>query len=119
MNNWGPDVWRLGIEIVHSIALLALWIYAVMTRRSKDNEERLEQIDADVGAINLHLVRLEGRIDAVPDHDDLEKLHTRISEVKNQVGAVGAEVSGTAASVRAIERNLELLNRSLVGKGNG
>lgn len=116
--NWGAAEWRLVLDVLNAGALLALWVYAVMTRRSKDNEGRLGAIDRDIKRIDLDLVGLRTKLDAVPDHDDLEKLHARISDVRKQVDVIGREVSSTAATVAAIDRNVALLNRTLVG-GNG
>jgi len=115
---WTPDQWRLALDVVNGGALLALWIYAVLTRRSKVNEDRLGTIDKDIRRIDIDLVGMKQKLDDAPNHDDLEKLHTRISEVKNSVSQIGREVSGTAATVNAIDRNMVLLNRKLLGDGD-
>lgn len=75
------------------------------------------------------LVKLESHIEHFPDHvasqDDVQQVHGRVTdlrkvvdEVAKDVDSIGRDVAGTAATMRSINGNLDLLNQSeLLQKG--
>jgi type VI protein secretion system component VasK len=112
--DWAIDEWRFLLDVLQILAIVALWTYTVVTRRSQANTKILEDHDGRLDDIEKDLVQIRQRLDDAPSHDDLQRIHDRVSDVKNGVADLQAGVSGLTASVEAITRNLTLLNSNLV-----
>lgn len=94
--------------------------------KSLDNQAKLLERIAEH---RERLVKLESHIEHFPDHvasqDDVQQVHGRVTdlrkvvdEVAKDVDGIGRDVSATAATMRSINGNLDLLNQSeLLQKG--
>ncbi|MEQ8585142.1 MAG: hypothetical protein RLO01_12705 [Thalassobaculaceae bacterium] len=116
-DRWNLEEWRFLLDVIQIAAIVALWAYTVVTRRSQANTKILEEHDGRLDTIEKDLVQIRQRLDDAPSHDDLQRIHDRISDVRKEVADVGKSVSGLTASSEAINRNLGLLNQLLKPEG--
>lgn len=108
----------LGLSL---LALNLLWTIAWSIHMrgqvaSAKNDERISDH-------RERIVKLESHMDHFPNkvasHDDVEKVHNRVSSLRGVVdklaalvGKIASQVASTAATVDSINGNLDLLNRS-------
>ncbi len=76
------------------------------------------------GALGSRMARVEERLEHSPTHNDMEKLHSRVSEVRNalsniaqQVASIGATVTAQASEHERIGRQLQLLIDNELAEG--
>jgi len=62
------------------------------------------------------IVKLEAAVEHLPrrvaSHEDVEGVHERVSDVRDELSKVATAVAGMAGSLNGIEKNIALLNRS-------
>lgn len=110
--NW--DAWRLGLDLIQLIGIVAVGIYTFITQRSKANATTIRQHAEMLADHEKSIVRIDETLSHAPGHDDLEKLHARISDVKTQVGNVKADVSHVKGVVDGMAGNVDLITKSLL-----
>lgn len=76
-------------------------------------EEDLEKLRIQVTGIDSQVGQLAVQVRHLPSHDDLQKIHGRISEVKNSVSAVAQAVSGLSAASESTSRSLISIQTTL------
>ncbi|EGJ49035.1 hypothetical protein [Desulfocurvibacter africanus] len=64
------------------------------------------------------LARVEVACSKAPDHGSLSKVYDRINAVDSKVGEVAAQVNDQGGELRAIRKQLELINQYLLNKGS-
>lgn len=63
------------------------------------------------------LTALETSFRHMPKHEDMEKLHVRISEVRKDTAKMAESLASATATLQAIEKNVDLLNRHRISGG--
>lgn len=107
------------LEFVALVGAFLAWFYAWQAARAKASRADVERLRDDYGGrLNGHgerITRVEGRLDAMPTRDDIGKLHGRVDRLVESLGSVAQDVAAIGASVKAIERNVDLINRDRNG----
>lgn len=98
---WGDLLWRAGTVIG------LIWL--AVQQRSRGNSVKLERHDERLDDIDKELIRMNGKLDSQPKHDDLQLIHDRISDVKGVVGKIVAGQEGLAAEVRSLSVSVNRL----------
>lgn len=110
-------------EII-GLALLALnLVWTIAWSMYMKSEIASAKDDDRITNHRERLVKLEAHLAHFPDkvasHQDVEKVHERVSSLRGvvdqlarQIGKIGTQVSATAATVESMNGNLDLLNRS-------
>ena len=102
---------QLVVAVVAALLSSAGLIWTWMTRRGQLNKK-------DIDEIEIRVTRLEERLNHAPSHDDLQLLHTRISGVGDEVGAVAVSVGELKGAVRAGNRLLDNIHQALLLERN-
>jgi uncharacterized protein YoxC len=105
--------WRFLFDVIQFVALVGVWVYAVMTRKSDANTKILDKHSARLELVEKDLVRIDKHLETAPSHEDLQRIHDRISEVKTGLGGVQASVSGLTESTKAVRSSLDLIQRKV------
>ena len=117
--------------LLAAVSIIGTWLiwWHSRSKASKDEiansvnlvkTELSGQINLVADVTNVHgnrLTKLETSLEHMPKHEDMEKLHDRISEVKNNTAKIATDVSAVTASVKAIARNVDLLNQHKMSGG--
>lgn len=85
-------------------------IAAVEHRWRVDLADALRGIHTGLRDMTDRQTRVEERLQAAPSHADLTRLHERLDAIAAEVGRVGESLAGVAATAKALERSLHLLN---------
>lgn len=85
-------------------------ITAVEHRSRAELAEAIKSIDTGLRTMADRQTRVEERLQAAPSHADLTRLHERLDGIATDVGRVGESLAGVAATAKALERSLHLLN---------
>jgi len=113
MSEAGID-WRLTVDILWKTALTVIFIWSLISNKSKANKKAIddlsEAINKDMDGLKQRQSKLEGVIEGLPTHDDLANMHEKINLVKS-------DTSGLLSSVDGIGKNVRLLMRHHVGEG--
>lgn len=111
------------ISVVHSIALLGLFVYTHMANKSKVNANAINAVRGDLettcGHLQDRISRTERRqdvfetkLDSAPTHQDLSKVYERLNDVAESL-------SGARGQMSALSQQLSLVNDYLLNnKGN-
>jgi archaellum component FlaC len=91
---WGDIVWRLG-------TLVGL-IWLAVQQRSRGNSVKLERHDERLDGIDKELIRMNGKLDSQPKHDDLQLIHNRISGLKEAISELTAAQKATVTSINSL-----------------
>lgn len=113
MNDLPWEAARTVIELVALTGGFLGWIYAWQQARTKAGKEEVDKVREDhAGRLNVHserITRLEGEVKALPNHEDLQLLHTRITKVGDEVTETGKIVSGLAARLDGLSKLVDRL----------
>jgi hypothetical protein len=111
--NWPALMFIL--QVIQAVAIAVLTFYAWTQIRAKVNKAEIDALRTDHGRrLDTHgekITRLEGRIDALPTHDDIDKLHGRVTDLVKSIDKVAIDVSAIGATVTAINNQVLLLNQ--------
>ena len=90
-------------------------VWGLLTRQSSQNAEKLEALDAEhngkLGELDRRLAVVES---ARPTHDDMDKLHSRVSDVRDSVGGLNERVGKLDGSLEAQTRILSQILGALI-----
>lgn len=106
------DKWRLTLDFVVIVAVLANTVYTWIANRSKANKQAIEHVANELHGIRGRVGVLETEVHHLPDHDDLGNLHEKVNQVANGMERVGGELAG-------MNRTLHLIQESLLAERNG
>ena len=76
-------------------------------------EEDLKELRSKVTGIDGQVGRLSEQVRHLPSHDDLQKIHERVSEVKSTVSAVAQAVAGLSAAANSTTLSLGNIQATL------
>lgn len=107
--NW--DAARFFVDVLYIMGLVGVAIYAFVTNRSKLNAGAIVGMDAKLDDHEVRIVRLEEYDQHAPNRDDIERLHSRVSNVKDAVGDVATTVGALAEAVGGLKKSVDLLNK--------
>lgn len=111
-----------GLDVIEALKGDLKAVNLNITGLSKSLDEQTDQ-QAKLTADRERLFKLESHIEHFPDrvasHEDVEKVHSRVSdlrgvvdEVAHDVDDIGRKVAATSATMESINGNLNLLNKS-------
>ena len=107
------DAARFILELVALTGAFLAWFYAWQAARSKAGRAEVEKLRDDhntrLTAHGERITRLEGKVEALPNHEDLQLLHTRISKVGDEVAETGKIVCGLVGRLDGLSKLVERL----------
>ncbi|MDX9863093.1 MAG: DUF2730 family protein [Rhodospirillales bacterium] len=101
------------LELVALAGAFLAWFYAWQAARAKASRADVDRLRDEHGnRLTSHgerITRVEGRLEAMPTREDINKLHGRVTALGESVGKVASDVSAIGATVAAINRQVGLL----------
>ncbi|MEQ8318752.1 MAG: hypothetical protein RH946_00695 [Rhodospirillales bacterium] len=111
-----PEKIMIAASLVSAIAVVANLVWTVYWAIQVREQVKAAKNDDRFKDHNERIIRLEATMDHLParvaSHDDVEVVHRRVTELRQKVDGIGDTVSAVAASVKSIDANLQLLNKS-------
>ncbi|MBK5957406.1 hypothetical protein CCR97_04175 [Rhodoplanes elegans] len=81
-------------------------VYTVVSQRRKANADALAKIDERVGALELRMTQVTGRVDVLPDRDSAHRLELSLSEVRGELKALTERIAPIAATSARLQEFL-------------
>lgn len=103
------DEAKFWIDAFNLVLVILLWIFTWWINRSKAASAEVRKAEKQRAALAGRMDLIEERIQHLPDDRDIERIHERIDDVSNQL-------SDMAGSMRASNRQLELINEHLINR---
>lgn len=109
MSAWG---WVIAIVIQLIVGWLIWSLKSGFATKEelKDVSDRLDEHDR-------HLDVIDTKLESSPDHDDLERIHMRIGDVKDTVTDIREKLGGVVSDVTSLKNSVMLLTRHELGEG--
>lgn len=102
--------WDFWWKVFISVMNIGIGIYLFWERHNDGTTNRISIVeDASERGLKEHserLAKLEGRLDQLPDHDDLGDLHERINHVSSGMDTLTGELSGIKTTLNLIHQYL-------------
>ncbi len=110
------ESWFVRGGITAAIAALVGLFMRVRTNESRlavleKEDERNRETQGEVGDLKVLAAEINTKLDYLPRHDDLQRIHDRISKngtatsaTREEIAALKAEVEGTREAVKRLEQ---------------
>lgn len=103
------DAGKFWLEFFNLVLIVVLGIYTWWVNRNKAASVEVRKAEKQRQALANRMDIIEERIEHLPNDNDIERIHERIDVVSNQL----SEISG---SMKASNRQLELINEHLINR---
>lgn len=113
--NW--DAAKFFVDLVYLLGVIAVGVYAWIISRSKVNTEAIVEVDGRLNDHEVRIVRLEEYDRHAPNREDIEQLHTRVSNVKDAVNEVGEKMANLSGVLSGMKRSVDRLNDYHMNRG--
>lgn len=121
MNSINWDAYRFVFDILQTLFMALLGVYAWWTNRSHVTTSAIEQVEAKVSevkaSLEIRVNKLDRRLGTVeqevkhlPDHEDIGDIHEKVNQVATTMSQMQGELAG-------INRTLGLINEYLLNQG--
>jgi Protein of unknown function (DUF2730) len=115
------NLFRMVMDILQIVGLLAVAIYAWITSRHKANADAIGQLNemrqkenkeirAELNEIDDRVIKVEEGVSHLPTHDDVTVLHQRVSNCAQEI----TKLDGTLIQVN---NNVQMISSHLLNKG--
>lgn len=123
MFEWLKVIADFAALILSAIALggtFSIWRSNRKRDDSKDVETKMETLGSEISDVEEKVIivgdrvsKIETALEHLPDDDDIEKLHSRISEVKNSVTKVSNQTASTLGVIQGMAEGMKTLQSQL------
>ncbi|WP_286694991.1 DUF2730 family protein [Spongiibacter sp. UBA1325] len=106
--NW--DGYRFVFDLLQTLFMGALGIYAWWTSRTRATNSAIAKVETTTEQLSRRIEKLEHEIEHLPDHDDIGDIHEKVNQVATAMSNMQGELVG-------INRTLGLINEYLLNQG--
>jgi hypothetical protein len=101
------DALRFWLTALSVLVSSGAAIYAWWTARNRATSEAIQALKADLDKAEREIDRLKGKVDAMPNHRDME-------DVKGELSGLRADVAKLIGSMAPLTRMTELMTEHLM-----
>lgn len=107
-----PDwnAYRFVFDVLQTLFMAALGIYAWWTSRSRATTSAINQVEIRMEELNRRVDKVEHDISHLPDHDDIGDIHEKVNQVATTMSNVQGELG-------QMNKTLGLINEYLLNQG--
>lgn len=104
------------MDVIYKAVTLIGLLWVAIQQRARANTAALAVHEDRLDIIDVDLAGIRERLAAAPGHDDIQRLHDRVSETRKELSTVAENVAATRALVQAIDKAVDLINRTHIGE---
>ena len=102
-------------DLIQVVIMAVIGLYAWLSNRHKANSSSIESIkmelSSELNEIDDRLIRVEKDVQHMPTHEDMSKIHQRVSETAQRLTAVEGEL-------KQINNTMQLMHKHLLNGAN-
>ena len=117
------ETWAVRAAVMGVIAALGGLFLRVRTNESRlavaeKSLERYEGTEKTVHTIDVTLARIDTTLQHLPKHDDLQRIHDRISSNGSKTGAAASAIAGLTSEVEGLRTAVDRLHTIELNREN-
>lgn len=112
----GMDDASFWLDLIYKVGTVGVLLWLAIAQRAAANKAEIDRVERTTGTaitgLENRVTHLEARAESGPTHDDLQKIHDRISKGNDLTSSLRADVSRLNEGMDNVKRALDLLNRT-------
>ncbi len=96
--------WAVLLQAATLAGVFGNWIYIVIVRRSSATRGSIDRVDRHLSETVARVERLEERMNHMPSHGDIAKLHDKINQASGDMREMKGVVQRMAHAIDRMER---------------
>ncbi|MBL4797631.1 MAG: DUF2730 family protein [Oleispira sp.] len=98
-------------QVVQAILTAVVFLYVWLTNRHKVNSSSINDLSKELNQFDERLIRVEKDVQYMPTHEDMAKIHQRVSETAQRLTSVEGEL-------KQINNTMQLMHKHLLSGVN-
>lgn len=105
--NINYDALKFWLSVANTLVLIALFWWNIVVNKTRANKASIDDLSEELGDVKNRVTVLERDVEALPDHDDINVLHKKVSQTNTAV-------AGMTGELKAMNKTLGLINEHLL-----